>query len=593
METIDTHPRLKWIRISNFRCIETLEWRPSDGVNIVIGGGDSGKSTLLHAIALLFSPTNSVQVFETDYRNRLSAAGFSIEAVVSLPSSVGVADYGQMLWPWEWDGRDAVLPDPQSGDAENEKHPVYKLRVRGTEDLELAWEIVQPDEKVIQLSVGLRRMIGIVRLTGDDRNDRDLRLVAGSALDRLLSKGNLKARINQAVSETDLSRALNEEERKALEGLSALFKDAALPHDLDLGLTSSQGISIGALIGVLASQDGIKLPLSCWGAGTRRMAALEIASVTASATNLTVIDEIERGLEPYRLRQLLEKLKTANRQCFITTHSPIVIASAFDATLWFTDVDGKVGPLEHAKIEKQQKRDPETFLAKLAVIAEGVTEVGFLTSILSNAFTASFDKHGIRICDGGGNDSMLGLLEALSSGGLQFAGFCDDEGRFPTAWQRLKEKLGALLFQWPVGCTEENIIKHVPDDKLLSLAVDSDGESGNRLRTIATRLGISAKDEVSIMAACANRGEKYAVLRSTLTSAATGSKEGGSDDKQKKEWGKHSQFWFKSEAGGTELAEKVKALGIWPKVEPQILPFINALRKFAGHTPLTDGELKL
>lgn len=591
METIDTHPRLKWIRISNFRCIETLEWRPSDGVNIVIGGGDSGKSTLLHAIALLFSPTNSVQVFETDYRNRLSAAGFSIEAVVSLPSSVGVADYGQMLWPWEWDGRDAVLPDPQSGDAE--KHPVYKLRVRGTEDLELAWEIVQPDEKVIQLSVGLRRTIGIVRLTGDDRNDRDLRLVAGSALDRLLSKGNLKARINQAVSETDLSHALNEEERKALEGLSALFKDAALPHDLDLGLTSSQGISIGALIGVLASQDGIKLPLSCWGAGTRRMAALEIASVTASATNLTVIDEIERGLEPYRLRQLLEKLKTAKRQCFITTHSPIVIASAIDATLWFMDVDGKVGPLEHAKIEKQQKRDPETFLAKLAVIAEGVTEVGFLTFILSNAFTTSHDKYGIRICDGGGSESMLGLLEALSSGGLQFAGFCDDEGRFPTAWQRLKEKLGALLFQWPGGCTEENIIKHVPDDKLLSLAIDSDGESGSRLRTIATRLGISEKDEASIMAACADRGEKYAVLRKTLTSAATGSKEGASDDKQKKEWGKHSQIWFKSEAGGTELAEKMKALGIWPKVEPQILPFINALRKFAGHASLTGGELKL
>ncbi|TYM00149.1 hypothetical protein FXB40_01180 [Bradyrhizobium rifense] len=38
------------------------------------------------------------------------------------------------------------------------------------------------------------------------------------------------------------------------------------------------------------------------------MSALEAAGVTEAASRLTVIDEIERGLEPYRPRQLLAKL---------------------------------------------------------------------------------------------------------------------------------------------------------------------------------------------------------------------------------------------------------------------------------------------
>jgi putative ATP-dependent endonuclease of OLD family len=168
---------------------------------------------------------------------------------------VGIADFQQSLWPWDWNGKAAVLPDPNT---ENEPgNPVFRFRVRGTDELELVWEVVQPNEEVVALSAGLRRKIGVVRLANDDRNDRDLRLVAGSALDRLLSKGNLKSRINKQVSEANLSAALLKEEKDALKGLGTTLAQAGLPHDLDLGLTSSQGLSIGALIGLLANKDAL------------------------------------------------------------------------------------------------------------------------------------------------------------------------------------------------------------------------------------------------------------------------------------------------------------------------------------------------
>ncbi|MGY4319055.1 hypothetical protein [Bradyrhizobium sp. JR3.5] len=85
---------------------------------------------------------------------------------------------GQMKpsWPWEWTGEEAAVPALEH-DGKLAGEPVYRVRVRGTEDLELAYGIVQPDGSTDSFPVALRRAIGLVRLSGDDRNDRDLRLV--------------------------------------------------------------------------------------------------------------------------------------------------------------------------------------------------------------------------------------------------------------------------------------------------------------------------------------------------------------------------------------------------------------------------------
>lgn len=80
------------------------------------------------------------------------------------------------------------------------------------------------------------------------------------------------------------------------------------------------------------------------------------------------------------------------------------------------------------KIAAQQRRDPETFLARLAVIAEGPTEVGFMTRLLRLAFKGEPLDSGVRVCDGQGNQQTLGLLEALDEGRLAFAAIVDDEG---------------------------------------------------------------------------------------------------------------------------------------------------------------------
>src|SRR5229473_5421701 len=376
-------PIIYRLAIERFRCITSFSWRPAKGVNLILGGGDVGKTTILDAIGLLLSPTNPTTLSDTDYHCRNIEAGFAIEAIVYLPPEGGINQQTKASWPWDWNGSEAVVP---SIDGEMKGEPVYRLRVRGTEDLELAYEIVQPDGTTDNLSVGLRRSIGLVRLSGDDRNDRDLRLVQGSALDRLLSDKALRSRLTSELAKSDVAEQLTDDNKKALEALDQVFKTKNLPDELNLAITGGQGLSITALIGLTAKREGVQLPLSSWGSGTRRFAALAIAEQNQGEAPITLVDEVERGLEPYRQRTLMNSLLGGKSQVLVTTHSPSTISAATGASLWYIDHTGKIGHLASAEITRHRENDPETFLARLAVVAEGVTEFGFVGVLLEKAF---------------------------------------------------------------------------------------------------------------------------------------------------------------------------------------------------------------
>ena len=544
-------------------------------MNLVLGGGDVGKTTILDAVGLLLSASNAASISEADYWRRDNNDEFSIEGVVSLPANVDPNNFSVQLMPWDWNGADAVLPgDPQNGDVPEANHPVYRLRVRGTADLELVWEIIQPDDSMIVLSAAFRKKIGLIRLSADDRNDRDLRLVFGSALDRLLADPAIKARIAKKVAEQDFSSAVGEAGVTALGALDQRLKAASLPSGVKLGLMSSQGLSIGALVGLLADRDGVGLPMTSWGAGTRRMAALEIAAATQADNSVTVIDEVERGLEPYRLRQLIGILKSTFGQSFVTTHSPVAIQCSAHAALWYLDAAGTIGALDREKIASQQQRDPETFLAKLAVIAEGPTEIGFLRRLLRLAFKGDPLDCGVRVCNGQGNAQTLALLEAICVTGLKFAALADDEGVCGGRWSAVKAAMGARLLQWEGGCTEEAVLGQLPEPRLPQLLKDAEGGwNGERLRTLADRLSLEDKSLAAIEAALAAQKRS---LMAVMIEAATGKADAAPKDRRK-EWKAHGRVWFKSIAGGDELAGYALADDVWPKLEDNILPLLNAI----------------
>ena len=344
-------------------------------------------------------------------------------------------------------------------------------------------------------------------------------------------------------------------------------------------------MSISALIGLTADREGVQLPLASWGAGTRRIAALAIAEQNQGEAPITLVDELERGLEPYRQRSLMDKLQEGKSQVFVTTHSPSAISAASKASLWYVDHAGRIGPLESSKIARHRKTSPETFLARLTVVAEGASEYGFVTALLEKALGSPLEQHGVHVSDGGGHETTLDLLEALANGGLRFGGFADDEeGKHPERWKKVAGRLDKLLFRWVSGCLEENIIGAVPDDKLEALLIDpADEKTGMRLRTLADRLGSQEKDFETI------KTKAGAGLRALIIAAAKGTVP-EEKTSEKKQYKAHAQTWFKTVDGGRELAGKIFSLGAWPMLKPQLMPFCNAVRKAVDLAEIQDLE---
>lgn len=570
---------IRRLSITRFRGIEGLTWWPGPGANLILGGGDAGKTTILEAIGLVLSPINPSTLSDTDYFNRVIEASFEIEAVMSLPVNDTIANMVRPAWPWSWDGKNPVVPALEGEPGE----PVYRLRVRGTEDLELLYEVVQPDGSADGLSVMLRRSIGLVRLSGDDRNDRDLRLVQGSALDRVLSDKGIRSRLADELADAEVTVALSEPAKSALVDLDKAFQERNLPAGLSLAITGGQGISVAAMVGLTADRAGIAMPLASWGAGTRRLAALTIAEQRQGDRPVTLVDEVERGLEPYRQRALVEKLQNSGAQVFVTTHSPDAIAAASNARIWYVDHKSQIGPLESSKITRHRTNDPNAFLARLTIVAEGLTEVGFASVLLERALGAPLTQFGVHISNGNGHEFTLELLEALREGGLSFGGFADNEdNKHPTRWKELEEVLGTLLFRWPKGCLEANVFAATPDSKLEALMEDPLGNrTGMRRQTLALRLAISTKTFADIVAAA---GEE---LRPTMVEAALGTVPSGCVE-DKGTYKAHGSTWFKSSVGGRELAGKVFNLGLWPALKPQLLPFCNGVRGALGMQSIED-----
>lgn len=577
---------IKRLTIERFRGIHSLTWLPNPHVNIILGGGDAGKTSILEAIALLLNPSTNYLLMDTDYWEREVEKEFVIEAVVALPDWVPINNQKKMNWPWHWDGKEVHPASPEEG---REGQNVYCFRVRGTAELELSYEVVQPDGETESFSAPLRRTIGLVRLSGDDRNDRDLRLVQGSALDRILDDKGFRSRAAQKLAEEPVSELLGPSAKKTLGAIGATFKEKSLPSPVGLGITGGAGLSLNALIGLTApTTGGTTLPLISWGAGTRRLASLSIAGDLNEKSPITVVDELERGLECYRQRALVRALCEAPSQVFVTTHSAATLRAADQCAFWYLDSAGKIGPLSGVPVMRQLVKDPEAFLSRFTVVAEGISEIGFISALLERDLPLPLADYGIHITDSGSNETAIDLLQALNLAGLGFGGMADNERTNPDRWAKAKEALGEKLCRWEKGSLENEVLAGIADGQLYEFIRDPNDElTGSRLRTLADRLEI---DDKSYAAVAEKAGTN---LRKLIIEACCGTvpdDKKAADKPVKKMLKAHAQTWFKSEDGGRELAAKVFALGQWPNLRDQLLPFLNAVRVGAGLSTVADTK---
>ncbi len=228
--------QIRQLTIRRYRGLELFTWKPGEGINCLVGPGDSFKSTVLAAISLLLAPYPLGPCSEFDYYRRRIADGFEIEAYVGNLDleSLGTEQRLPHLFGWQ-NGSPVPLPE---GDAE----PVLRCRVRGNADLELVYELpIEGTDQASAFSSALRRKLMLTRLASEERASRDLRLGTGSLLDRHLKTADMRASVHSTIASAATAMEVPTTAQAALEAIRGTFRLGGIPSDVHLGLMPTQG----------------------------------------------------------------------------------------------------------------------------------------------------------------------------------------------------------------------------------------------------------------------------------------------------------------------------------------------------------------
>src|ERR1700737_1218421 len=129
---------IRKIKVENFRCLKRFSWQPSDGINCMIGPGDSGKSTILEAIDYCLGARRNLQITDTDFHN------LNVTAPISIVITLGklndglknVEAYGLYLRGFD-QNTGALAEEPEAG-----QETVLTLAMTVASDLEPEWRLI-------------------------------------------------------------------------------------------------------------------------------------------------------------------------------------------------------------------------------------------------------------------------------------------------------------------------------------------------------------------------------------------------------------------------------------------------------------------
>lgn len=537
---------------------------------------------MLDAVEAVLSPRWNLAFDDSDFYQCDTSKPIVIEATLGdLPQRLlSDATYGLRLRGFTKDGR--VVDEP--GDEDEE---VITIRLSVDSSLEPTWEVVtERHPEGAPIHAREREKLGAVRL--GTALDRHLSWGRGSLLARLTDDESAHAAIlasagRIARSSVDTGQLLRLRETATLAlALAAPFgvrSVGGLQPGLDPGLTTPGASG-------LALHDG-PVPLRRAGLGTRRLTLLAVQREVAKAGGVVLVDEVEHGLEPFRVRRLLRELlkptpsaaptlpskKTAvpaddTRQVFITSHSAIALTELTASHLRVVRKDGKGVRVLTPTTDAQPilRSAPEAFLSRRVVVCEGKTELGLLRGLDAHWTKTSEPMAvvGIGFADAGGCTKVGKTARVFKSLEYPTAILADSDADLDEPEASL-QAAGIEVFRWGgTRATEDQIFEDLPWAGVLAvvkLAIDEHG-----VDQISAQVSSALKTSLSELSEdpCewrANHDE--AALRTAITTSARSKK----------------SPWFKrvdlaesvglvvgehlSAIEGTPLATKIRDLRAW------------------------------
>lgn len=579
--------RISHISISEFRGIKSLEWSPSPNVNCLIGPGDSCKTTILDAIEIGLNPRFGFTGSDPDLFGCNPASKPEIcLTLVHLPEEL-IAEHKYGLFLRGWSEADEKINDER---AEGDIPALTVKALLDSETLEWSWEVFNErlDGDPPRFGFKDAKLIAPNRL--GEYADRHLTWGRNSVLGKLEKGPDASELLASSVRQAKASFAAGDRTSfdnviKLTEKVGADFlvpKSQAYEAQLDIhsGMLASGAVSL---------HDG-SMPLRTLGSGSSRLMVAGIQN-SGPTQNVTLIDELELGLEPHRIMRLLRFLRSGFpqegdvppivHQTFLTTHSPVVICE-LDVTELFC-VRNKSGdvavhcarPIEGAESTAQRhvRSNPHAFLAPSLLIGEGKTEVGFFRALDDSWCTAgreSFAYQGVVAIDGSGNDNTVKLGLHMQQLGYRCFVLLDTDVEASEANLRAFKDAGGKVAEWPDNCDiERRIFLDAPWDtvqRIVALACEDLGEG-----RVLSNMRLVDPNSPDFNREALDALEDTEGNRNWLASAAT--------HKVMKPGGKEDRSWFKDMTRGQRLGETV--FGCLDDIpETPLAKTINAVRQW-------------
>ena len=475
--------KLTNIEIKNFRGIKNASvFFPQDSrVVCLIGAGDSGKSTLLTAIEWALWPSWNLIATDTDFYNCDTASPIEITvSITELPAALTKEDkFGLYLRDYE------KAKNTDDDEPTDKGVTILTIQLTIDETLEPKWNVITNRTDPKPISQKDRRLLsfGVVGLD----HEKDFQWGRGSILQKY------------ADSRETLHNAFTQAMRAAVENTSLEALDKMAPTVKKVGKQYGVGF-VGEVHNRILMQNGSysttvgvfddKVPFAQRGLGSKRLLSIGMNVNAYDDGTLVLVDEVETGLEPYRISTLINQFRSQFKeqgQLIMTTHSrsvvcecsidELAVVNSSNGTLSLqvlnqvTDINGDIQGLIRG--------EPDCFLCRRIIVCEGKTEIGLLRSFDAYLFRVEgfrFAYHGVGTAYGGGGDKFFKLAKLLKKCGYDVSILMDSDIDAEEEDKLEAEEIGIKVFSWESGFSIEEQIFHdffiETAEQLIQIAVE-------------------------------------------------------------------------------------------------------------------------
>ncbi len=531
---------LHYLHIENFRGIENFSntFGP-ENYCVLIGRGDSGKSTILKAISYLLNPSWNLNITDFDFHNMDVQKNILIEGVFTdIPDEIGSFEkFGQYVQVIDINGT------VTSNIEEVEGVRCIKIRFVVDDSLEPKWYVVS-DREIGNKEISSRDREKFKMFSVSDYIDSQFSLCKGSPLSRLLTASS-----RQSVQ--SLRKIFAELSREAYQIVSQTDKLDNLKDHVSVlkskantfGLKLEDLVALIEFSGSSYSESNISIhhnniPARLLGKGSKRLLSIAMQMELISEGGIVLIDEVEQGLESDRIRHLVKHLfRTSKGQVFLTTHSNDVLVEAKCNQVFLMKKEATT--LRHFNTSKQGilRKHPKAFYGLRVVSCEGATEEGLVRTLgdyLQAKTNLGIEGRDIITIDAGGGNEFYKMAVAFSECDFNVVVFCDSDKEAELADDKNVVLANHIpIVQCEMGLAlEQQIFNHIPWDGVLELLKWAEENTDKSIFPISGTL-LSSVDEI------ANLQEKDREDARKKIGAAAKSK----------------QAWYKNINGGEALGE--------------------------------------